>query len=282
MRDKIYYYDHNDVLQLTLNEYPYYSEPSEFKNWKWGYNNQFGKLNTFYRNKEEWPLVIGIAGDYLPAHDALCDIFSADVLAEQPGKLVLRDWTMKCYITEAEYAYGTYTRELDRKAEFNVRAIDSTWVREQTKTFNGAGAGGGGDEELWRDYINLGSGGVRGYNYGYNIPAQHWGTLDLAGSGNGFRVVIYGPAIDPVVYMNNHPVQVFVTIDGGDRLEIVSNGPTKTIEVIKPNGVRYNAFTYRNKEYTPFISLDGHVDLTFGDIKFDITTIEKRSEPTWI
>lgn len=282
MQDKIYYYDRNDVLKLTLNEYPYYSEPSEFKDWIWGFNNQFGKLNTFYRNKETWPLVIGIANDSLKAHDDLCDIFSADILAEQPGKLVLRDWSLKCYITQAEYAYGTYTREFDRQAEFNVRAIDSTWYREKTRTFNGAAAGGGGDEDLWRDYVNLGSGGVRGYNYGYNMPAQHSGQLDLAGSGNGYKIVIYGPAVDPVIYMNNHPIQIFITIDEGDRLEIVSNGPTKTIEVIKPNGVRYNAFTYRSKEYTPFIELSHHVDLTFGDIKFDITTIERRSEPTWI
>lgn len=282
MRDKIYYYDHNGVLKLTLNEYPYYSEPSEFKDWVWGYNNQFGKLNTFYRNKETWPLVIGIAGDYIQAHDDLCDIFSADVLAEQPGKLVLRDWTLNCYITEAEYAYGTYNTELDRQAEFTVRAIDSTWIREKTRTFNGASAGGGGDEDLWRDYVNLGSGGVRGYNYGYNMPAQHYGTLDLAGAGNGYKLVIYGPATNPVVYMNNHPVRVYVEIDAGDRLEIVSNGPTKTIDVVKPNGHRYSVFTERDKEYTPFIELAGHVDLTFGDIRFDITTIERRSEPTWI
>lgn len=281
MRDKIYYYDHNNMLKLTLNDYPYYSEPSEFKDWTWGYNNQFGKLNTFFRNKETWPLVIGIAGDYLPAHDALCDIFSADVLAEKPGKLVLRDWTLRCFITEAQYAYGTYTTELDRQAVFNVRAVDSTWIRETTRTFNGIGSGGSA-EDLWRDYVNIPSGPGRGYNYGYNIPAQHNGSVDVAGRGNGYKLVIYGPAVDPVVYFDNHPVQVFLTLDEGDRLEIVSNGETKTIEVIKPNGFRYNAFVYRSKEYSPFIEINDHVDLSWGDIKFDFTTIERRSEPTWI
>lgn len=282
MRDKIYYYDHNNVLKLTLNEYPYYSEPSDFKDWVWGYNNQFGKLNTFYRNKETWPLVIGISGNYLEHHDILCDIFSADVLAEKPGKLVLRDWTLNCFITEAAYQYGTYSTELDRKAEFVVRAIDSTWIREKIHSFNGESSGGTGEEDLWRDYVNVGGVPGRGYNYGYNMPAQHYGTLDLAGGGNGFKMVIYGPAINPVVYVNNHPIRVYTELDSGDRLEIVSNGPTKTIDVIKPNGYRYSVFTERDKVYTPFIDLEGHVELTFGDIRFDITTIERRSEPTWI
>ena len=78
MKDKIYYYDRNNVLQLTLNEYPYYSEPSDLKDWIWGYNEQFGKINSFRREKKEYELVIGIAGDYLYRHDVLCDIFSAE------------------------------------------------------------------------------------------------------------------------------------------------------------------------------------------------------------
>lgn len=282
MKDKIYYYDHNDNLKLTLNEYPYFSEPSEFKNWSWGYNNQFGKMNTFYRNKEEWPLIIGIAGDSIEDHDKLCDIFSYDVMNERPGKLMLRDWSLRCYILQAEYGYGTYTREMDRQAQFVVRAIDSTWTREKTQVFHGTGPGGGGStDDLWRDYVMEGGTPGRGYNYGYNWVITHEGIIELAGYGNGYKIVIHGPAENPVIYLNNQPVRVYVTLAQDDKLEIVSNGNTKTIEIIKPSGYRENAFIYRDKEYTPFLELGPETALTFGGINFDFTSIERRSEPTW-
>lgn len=280
MKDKIYYYDHNGLLKLTLNEYPYYSEPSEFKNWSWGYSNQFGRLHTFYRNKEEWPLVIGIANDSVHDHDKLCDIFTEDIMAGQPGKLVLRGWTLRCYITQAEYGYGTYTREMDRQAVFNVRAIDSTWIRETTKEFHGTG-GAGPIEDLWRDYVEVSGVPGRGYDYGYNIPIDHDGQFDFPESGSGYKIKFFGPAVDPTIYINNNMIQVNVTLDEGDIMELVANGNEKTIEVTKANGYKYNAFIYRNKEHSPFIELPRHVVLSFGVIRFEFTTIERRSEPTW-
>ena len=282
MLDKIFYYDHNNVLKLTLNEYPYATEPSDLKNWVWEYNEQFGRLNTFRRAKNDWTLPIGILSDDLKARDELCDIFTADVVANRPGRLVLRDWSLRCYITQAEYEYGYYNTELDRRAVFNVRAVDSTWIRETTRVFSGVPGGGVPTEDLWRDYVNVGVPG-RGYNYGYNFVESHEADIELAGaSGNGYRITVYGPAADPAVYINGHPVQVFVSIDSGDRLVIESNGPTKTIEILKSNGARINAFNDRDKVHTPFLTLGGDVALSFGAIRFDFTSIERRSEPTWI
>lgn len=282
MIDKIYYYDHNNMLKLTLNEYPYVTEPSDFKNWLWEYNDQFGRLNTFRRAKAEWELPIGIQNDSKEKRDELCDIFTADLLANQPGRLVLRDWSLKCYITQAEYEYGHYNTELDRKVLFQVRAVDSTWTRESTRAFSGVPGGSPVLEDLWRDYVNTGEPN-RGYDYGYNLVESHDAEIELAGaSGNGYRITVYGPAVDPAIYINGHPVRVNVTIESGDRLVIESNGPARSIEILKANGARLNAFNYRDKEYSPFIDLGDDVQLSYGAIRFDFTAIERRSEPTWI
>lgn len=278
MKDKIYYYDHNDVLKLTLNEWPYYSEPSDLKNWAWSFSQQFGRINTIYRDKQTYELVIGIASDYLTAHDELCDIFTADIIAEEPGYLMLRGWKLPCYILQAEYEYGS---SVDRKAVFTVQAINSTWIRSTTTTYNGIAGGGLSGTDLGRDYIYTSGLLGRGYNYGYSQPESHADSIDLPGNGNGYEIIIYGPQVNPVIYLNNSPVQVNVTIDATQRLRIVSNGNIKTIEVLSSSGASTDAFVYRDKTNSPFMTLGQHTDLTFGEIHFDFTTIERRSEPTW-
>lgn len=278
MKDKIYYYDHNNVLKLTLNEWPYYSEPSDLKNWIWNYNEQFWRINSFRREKSDYQLVIGIDGDYLRQHDILCDIFTADVLANEPGYLMLRGWKLQCYIVEAEYSYAF---DLDRKAVFKVRATDSTWIRTNIKSYDGTPGGSSFGEDFGRDYTNDDDIIGRGYNYGYSQPESHYDSIDLPGNGNGYELLIYGPQVNPVVYLNNQPVQVNVTLSATERLRIVSNSTEKTIEILQPNGAATNAFVYRDKDHSPFLTLGQHTDLTFGQIRFDFTTIERRSEPTW-
>ena len=73
-----------------------------------------------------------------------------------------------------------------------------------------------------------------------------------------------------------------MTIDETERLQIISNGSVKTIKVLSATGQETDAFVYRDKENSPFLTLGTHTDLTFGQIRFDFTTIERRSEPAWI
>lgn len=278
MKDKIKYYDRHGVLKLTLNQYPYYSEPSDLKNWSWAFDQQYGRINTFRRSMEQHKLVIGIAGDYKSQHDALCDIFSADVIAGEPGTLVLRGWSLQCYIIEAAYEYGGL---YDRKAEFVVQTVNPAWIRKNTLSFTGAPGGGSEDTDLGRDYSYTGGVLGRGYNYGYSVVDNHYASIDLPGIDNGYEIMIYGPQVDPVIYLNDVPVKVNVTIDATERLQIVSNGSVKTIKILSSTGEETDAFIYRDKENSPFLTLSEHTDLTYGQVRFDFTTIERRSEPTW-
>lgn len=278
MRDKIYYYNRNGVLQLTLNEYPYWSEPRDLFNWSWGFNEQFGHINTFRRAKQTYELAIVIDGDTPSRHNDLCDIFNADVLANEPGYLQINGWKLPCYITEAD---NSIVFDMNRQSTFVVRAINSTWIRENTKSYNGAPGGGSMGEDLGRDYSFANNILGRGYNYGYSQPESHYSSIELAGTNNGFELMVYGPQVNPVIYLNNQPVQVNVTLMATERLRIVSNGSIKTIEILEPNGASIDAFVYRDKENTPFLTLGQHTDLTFGQIRFDFTTIERRSQPTW-
>lgn len=277
MKDKIYYYDRNGVLRLTLNQYPYYTEWSDLRDWQWGYNEQFGRYTSFRRDKHERELIIAIAGDYLKAHDDLCDIFAADIIAGAPGQLRANNWTLNCYITEAEFEYGY---DLSRKAAFKVMSEDPSWIRKNTRVLSGD-SGGSSEDDYGRDYTLENSTLGRGYNYGYSIAGSHTAEIILPGSQNGYEIMFYGPVTDPVIYLNGHPVQVNVTIVAGQRLRVVSNGSEKTIKILSSTGVETDAFIYRSKTNTPFIDIGQYTEVSFGDFRFDFTTIERRSEPTW-
>ena len=278
MKDKIYYYNRNGVLQLTLNEYPYFSEWSDIKNWLWNYKEQFGRYGSFYRNKTERELVIVIADDNKVVRDNLCDIFAADILAGSPGKLVMNDWELNCYVVEAEYEFG---HDLSRKAVFKVVSDDPAWIRTNTRVFSGESEGVI-DQDFGRDYSFEDDILGRGYNYGYSLAGTHTAAINLPGSENGYEVTFYGPIVNPIIYINNHPIKVLIEVEATERLRIISNGEEKTIKLLSQTGQETDAFIYRDKDHSPFVSLGSYSVITFGEIRFDFTTIERRSEPTWI
>lgn len=277
MKEKIYYYDRNGVLRLTLNQYPYYTEWSDLRDWVWSYNEQFGQFRQFYRNKQDRSLIIGIAGDYLRHHDDLCDIFAADIIAGKPGQLRVNGWALNCYIVESGYEYAG---SLSRKAEFKVVSDDPAWIRTNKRVFSGESPELI-DQDYGRDYT-LESGVVgRGYNYGYSLAGTHIAAIDLPGSENGYEVTFYGPITNPIIYINNQPIKVLIEVEANQRLRITSNGSEKTIKLLSQTGQETDAFIYRDKDHSPFVSLGSYSEITFGEIRFDFTTIERRSEPTW-
>lgn len=279
--DKVYYYNRNDILKLTFNEAPYYMrfDTGEFKDQSWAYEDQYGLLRSFRREKSEYPFSVVITSSNLADFDLLCDVFTEDILAGSPGYFLINGWKLKCYVVKSEHSF--YGRR-DNVIDFEAVSPDSTWTRSLIKSYDGVPGGGLSGENLGRDYTYEDGLLGRGYNYGYSQPESHYASIDLPGTGNGYEVMIYGPQINPVIYLNNRPIQVNIELSATERLQIVSNGNIKTIKVIAPNGAETDAFVYRDKVNSPFLTLGQHTDLTYGLIRFDFTTIERRSEPTWI
>ena len=279
--DKVYYYNRNGVLKLTIGEAPYYmlQGTGEFKNHIWGYDSQFGRHRNFRREKLTYPFSVAVISDDSDDFDRLCDIFDEDVLAGEPGYFLINGWKLECTVITAKH---TFFAKRDNVIEFEAVSETSAWIRNKTTSHNGTtGGGSASDEDLGRDYTYADGILGRDYNYGYNQPESHYASIDLAGTGNGYEIMIYGPQANPVIYLNDQPVKVNITIDATERLQIVSNGSIKTIKVLTPSGAETDAFVFRDKENSPFLQLGQHTDLTYGQIRFDFTSIERRSEPTW-
>ena len=317
--DKVYYYNRNGVLKLTLNEYPYYAGDAVFKDWQWSYDESFSRFRNFRRTKQEYPLTISIVDQDKTSRDVLCDIFDEDVQAGEPGYLMINGWKLSCYIVEAERSF--WAQALDYQIDFKIVSETSTWTRENTTSYSGIVAEES-DIDLGRDYSletedtesgrgygegvaraeeylhdefgfriqdSEGSFIIAGYpeseytlGYGYSVVTDYnEREIILPNDGNGFRVVFYGAITNPVIYLDEKPVTVNITLAEGERLVLTSNGREKTIYKYSAVGEKTDAFIYRDKENSPFFSLGKSTMLSFGEIKFDLTTIENRSEPSW-
>ena len=314
--DNVFYYNRNGILKLSLNEDPYCCEGGEFKDWSWDYDEQFSRFRNFKRSKKEYPLTISVLDKEKETRDELCKVFDEDILAGSPGSIMINGWKLKCYVVEAERSL--WGAALDYQITFKLVSETSTWIRETTKSYSGIinseisdlgrdytyaddllgrgyheTYGGDGhdlmdsDGELLIDSDgevlcdSVGSSEIPIYAYGYSVLSEYAANINLPTDGNGFRVTFYGPVTNPVIYLNGSPIRVYTSVNTGEKLEVTSNGREKTIYRISPAGTKTDEFIHRDKANSPFISIGKMTELSYGEIKFDFTTIESRSEAAW-
>lgn len=298
----------------------YFIDSSDLKNWVWAYDEEFGRIQNFRRIKGSYKIAVYVLTRSKADRDALCDIFDEDVQAEQAGWFEVRGWKQKCFVVEADHDYmddeiewrvkfeiitetSTWTRENTTSySGIIAEEVDIDLGRDysletgDTESGRGYGEGVARAEEYLNDEFGFRLEGshdsgfiTAGYpeseytlGYGYSVVTDYnEREIILPNDGNGFRVVFYGAITNPVIYMDGKPVTVNITLAEGERLVLTSNGREKTIYKYSAVGEKTDAFIYRDKENSPFFSLGKNTILSFGEIKFDLTTIENRSEPSW-
>ena len=117
------------------------------------------------------------------------------------------------------------------------------------------------------------------YDYATNI---YGGTIHCDSVGkNEFRLLIHGEAVNPYIKIGDHEYQINGTVGAGETLLIDS--ALKTITLTTASGNTMNWFDKRSRDsyiFEPIPPGDSDV-LWNGLFRFDLTIIEKRSEPLW-
>ncbi len=129
----------------------------------------------------------------------------------------------------------------------------------------------------------IGGGTDYPYDYAYDYALSLKGRqimCDAVGS-SAFRLLIYGEAVNPSVVINGHVYAVNGTVRRGETLLIDSMN--KTITLTTAAGGKINWFDKRGRESYIFRPIaPGQNTVTWlGAFGFDLTVIEKRSEPKW-
>lgn len=128
---------------------------------------------------------------------------------------------------------------------------------------------------------------IGGMDYSFDHPYEY--TVRMNGrsivcdsfSGSAFRLMIYGECINPTVNIGGHAYTVNGTVGNGETLLIDSMAKTITLTTAYGNTINY--FDKRSRDSYIFEPIPaGKNAVTWsGDFGFELTVIEKRSEPKW-
>ena len=119
------------------------------------------------------------------------------------------------------------------------------------------------------------------YPYDYAVIVNGKSIVCDSVEKSEFRILIYGEAINPGITIGGHKYAINGKIEAGETLLIDSI--TKTITLTTATGSKVNWFSKRDTESYIFEPIPAGVNpvLWSGAFGFDLTVIEKRSEPKW-
>ena len=251
-----------------------YLNYNDLRDYSWGFDTINNRISRFYRGitSRKIPLVVYCkSGDEaVSVMNRLHELAEADIVTKIPGKIFVGGYYTSGYIT-ASKKNNYLIRRKYCKIELTLTSEDPAWYQERLYTF----------------FPDTESGFVGGFDYTFDYPYDYALSMngrkivcDSVGSSE-FRLSIYGEATDPAVVVDGHTYKINGTISKGESLLIDSL--TKTITLTTASGKKINWFDKRGREEYIFEPLTvGQSTVTWdGTFGFDLTVVEKRSEPKW-
>lgn len=272
MNDRMQYINHlNEVVNfgsgsegITINE-------NDFRNYKWTYTKQYGKVVNFERGIVTKKLTALVYGPNLAeTKNRIMEVLEKDILAEKPGRMVVGDYYVNGYF----FASSTdgYTNKTDAKITLQFVTDEPYWKK---------------DILFMRRIVPTDS-PEDGFDYPYDYPYDFASNIRIDRVTNtafvpaNFKMIIYGPCEDPAVLVGGHQYKVNdVTLESNQYILIDSL--EKTVTKYKQDGTKENLFANRDTSSYIFEKIPVGVSsvATVPDINCDITVVEERSEPKW-
>ena len=242
---------------------------------------KFGELlQTFTKDVQEYSAVLKVFGTDAQRKtklNAFHDATEHDIMTMQPGKLAVDGYTIECYVVESDTSAPDDQR-LESTNEVLIYCPYPFWIKETKYEIHTAGAHAiiDGLDFPFDLPCDLGVSGFRQeISFDTNIP------LD-------FRMVVYGEATNPGIYINGHLYQVNITVPANSVLTISSiekNDREKSVTLRYPSGAESSVLYARNRDsyiFEPIITNNGKIIVSaVQTLDFDLYIIEKRSEPKW-
>ena len=258
-------------------EHGVYLNYNDLRDYSWSYETLNSRISRFYRSVKtrKLPLIVNCNSDAkaVQVKNRLHDLAEADIYARIPGRVYVGDYYTNGFITGSSKSQYLITKKYCN-IDLELTSEDPTWYREKTYPFLAEGDGasnniGGADYPY--DYP---------YDYGLSVKGEQI-NCDSLGDG-AFRIIIYGEVTNPSIIIGGHVYAVNGSVGAGETLVI--DGLNKTITLTKSSGEKINWFDHRGREQYIFEPIPNGVSSVSwsGSFGFDLTVIEKRSEPKWI
>lgn len=243
------------------------------RDFTWTATKKNNRLVTFDKGVVQSKLAVVIIAETeavgIATRNRLFEIAEKDVLAMQPGKFVIGEYHLDCYITASvKSKYLTSGRYMS--LTLTLQTDQPNWIKETTYGFYSG--------LMKRDYEYL------DYEFDYDIDYMSDYPRFLRNTGftdMDFRLVIYGACVNPAITIGEHLYQVNCAVQHGERLVIDSK--KKTIVLIDSARNETNVFRLRNRNSYIFQKIPaGNAVVSYGgEFDFDVVLLEERSEPKW-
>lgn len=275
MLDSFIYEDHLGRRFVGLENHVYLNY-NDLRDYTWDHDTINGRIFRFYRGMTDRkiPLVVNCASDEeaVRVKNRLLELAEADIKAMLPGKVYIGDWYTNGFITTSKKSDYLVSRRLC-SIELTLTSEDPVWFKEQTHRFlpgSGSSVGVGGGTDYRYDY-----------RYDYALSMQGQKVVTGSTEDSAFRLQIFGEAVNPAVVIGGHVYTITGNVGRGEVLTVDSLN--KTITLTTASGTNINWFDKRGRAnyiFKPIPAGQNTVSWN-GMFGFDLTVIEKRSEPEW-
>lgn len=259
----VVYYENSKGDRLNLMRFPYRTVDADWYDADWeetsdGYEKTvsidvFGKRDEFISNMEN-----------------LYNIIAADSENGVYGKLYVNDTYLRCMASRSKKSgwKGYVYSEVD----ITFKAPSLEWIQEAKKSFFPQ------EEAVSTEGLDF------DFDFEFDFAenkrgVEQWNIDHVTSS--DFRMIIFGPCINPKILINGYPYEVSATLEKHEYMVIDSSD--QTIMKHMANGAITNLFDNRGFDYSIFEKIpSGLLTINWsGDFGFDLTLFLKRREAKW-
>lgn len=259
----IVYYENSNGEKINLLQSPYRVIEADW------YDSDWEEKTDGYEKEVELD-VFGSKVDFVSNMERLYKVFAVDSELGVCGKLYVNGSYIRCNVLQSKkddwkgYVFAT--------VELVFIAPKLEWIQEVKKSF------------YPHAKENVAIGLNYPFNYPYNYTAENRDVVNFEIdhiTANDFRMIVYGPCVNPCVFINGCPYEVYASLDKYEYLVIDSE--EYTITKYQSNGTTANLFDNRGHEYSVFEKIpSGYVNFNWsGDFGFDLLLYLKRKEAKW-
>ncbi len=270
-------YENHLGTVVNLNDGNYYTNANDLRDYEWSFDilsnpsGIGGKIQQFSRTSAKKKLRVAVRGSqelFLSRMNALQALTEPDIIAKMPGKLWVNGQYLPCYIYASTLALYSRKGNFAEK-EWSILATKPFWHTETTLRFSpDVGTIEGGKRYPLR------------FPYRYGTGYSNQTLYNLHYAETPIKLVIFGPVSDPSITIAGHTYSVTAELLENERIEV--DQIYHTIVKIDASGTQYNLFNARDKENDIFQAVPaGSSKVVFANMTFEITMIQRRSEPKW-
>lgn len=276
----IYYVGAQNSEKINFCQWPYMVTGGDLFDGDYDPVEENEHIQAFERKITDKSLKIDISAvgnEFCQAVDYLENVAEKDIIHVTPGKLYVGNSYLKCWLTGTKKDrwvsdLGGITNEIVIRSDYPY------WINEEKFSFLKQSQSG--VALPWLEYP---------YDYPYEYAKvrnmQYIQNSNYTDS--GFRMIIYGPCINPLIRIAGHVYELRTTLYEGEYAIIDSStrySKDRKIVKVKADGTQEDIFNSRNTESEIWQKIPpGRSIVTWsGAFRFDIILFNERGTPRWI